>query len=529
MARISLWRGRRLVGVALAAIVGVGAVAACGSPATAPSGGRPVLKVAAVFLPSSLDPAKGIDAVFSFVETLTQVNSQGQAVPFLLANAPEQRDETHWVLSLRSGVSFQNGHPVTAQAVAVAMNRTVAQSDAAKAELSGAVFTATGAEQVTVTTAKPESLLPYVLADRAFAVYDEPVLVAAGSGPNALANKGAFTAPYAITSFTERGMMLAAYDGYWQGKPALGGIQVSYVPDTQARLAAVESGQVDIADGANTPDIVTALKDRGDVKLKLSEVPLLNVKLYFNPASEPLDDPSVRRALALALDYKSLATQFTGGVGEAATSLLPSSYPLATPTQVTNVAQAKQLLDAAGWIAGSDGTRAKNGQQLALNLLSYNERPVFKPLSIGIQSMLKQIGVTVTIATQPFDYKMYDDPNSWNLALYNDYSISPTGAPDSYIGTYLSSTGSGNHWHISDRTLDGLLSTLANGTAPDGDGTDARRSDAAAVQRYVWDNAYVAAVAFVKDGSAVGKNWANYIPGSGYQQQEWTWQTAPSS
>jgi len=529
MARISLPRRRRLVGVALAVIVGVGAVAACGSSAsTATSDGRPVLKVAAVFLPSSLDPAKGIDAVFSFVETLTQVNSQGEAVPFLLASAPEQRDQTHWVLTLRSGVSFQDGHPMTAQVVAAAMNRAVAQSDAAKPELPGAVFTATGG-QVTVTTAKPASLLPYVLADRAFAVYDEPVLVAAGSGSNALANKGVFTAPYAITSFTERGMTLVAYDGYWQGKPALGGVEVSYVPDTQARLAAVESGQVDIADGANTPDIVTALKDRRDVTLKLSEVPLLDVKLYFNPASAPLNDTSVRRALALALDYKSLATQFTGGVGEAATSLLPSSYPLATPTQVTNVAQAKQLLDAAGWTAGSDGTRAKNGQQLALNLLSYNERPVFKPLSIGIQSMLKEIGVTVNIATQPFDYKMYDDPNSWNLALYNDYSISPTGAPDSYLGTYLSSTGSGNHWHISDSTLDGLLSTLANATAPEADETNARKTDATAVQHYVWDNAYVAAVAFVKDGSAVGKNWANYLPGSGYQQQEWTWQTAPSS
>lgn len=524
MASMSPRRRRRVAGVAIAAIVGASALAACGSSATASSGGRPVLRVAAVFLPSFLDPAKGIDAVFSFVETLTQVNDQGQAVPFLLAAAPRQQDPTHWMVTLRSGVSFQDGHAMTAQIVAAAMNREVAQSDQAKSELPGAVFTATGAEEITVTTAKPEALLPYDLADRAFAVYDEPVLAAAGSAPNALANKGVFTAPYAITSFTEQGMTLASYDNYWQGKPALGGVRVSYVPDGQARLAAVESGQVDIADSANEPDIVTALKGRSDVKLKLSDVPLLMLKLYLNPASAPLNDTSVRRALALALDYRSLATQFTNGVGEVATSLLPSSYPLATPVQTTNVAQAKQLLDTAGWTTGADGTRSKNGKPLTITLLSYNERPVFKPLSIGIQSMLKQIGVTVNIVTQPFDYKMYDDPNSWNMALYNDYSISPTGSPDSYFGTYLSSNSSGNYWHISDSTLDGLLATLAAATTP-----AARTAAAAAVQHYGWDHAYVAAVAFVKDGAVVSKNWANYVPGSGYQQQEWTWQIAPSS
>lgn len=524
MRRISITRRRRWAATALATAAAT-ALTACGtSSVTTGSGGRPLLKMAAVFLPSALDPAKGIDAVFSFVETLTQINAQGQVVPFLLATAPAQTDPTHWTLTLRSDVTFQDGHAMTPQIVAAALNREVAQSEQAQSELAKAVFAASGTDQITVTTPKPEPLLPADLADRAFAVYDEPVVTAAGSGPDALVGKGVFTAPYAITGFTEQGMTLAPYDKYWQGKPALGGVQVSHVADGQARVAAVESGQVDIADGANAPDIVTVLKGRGDVTLKTSEAPLNILKLFFNPASAPFNDTRVRQALAVALDYRSLATQFTGGVGEPAASLLPSSHPLAVPTQTTNVAQARQLLDAAGWTAGADGIRSKNGTPLTVTLLTYSERPVFKPLSIGIQSMLATIGATVNIVTQPFDYKMYNNPNSWNLALYNDYSISPTGVPDSYLGTYLSTNGSGNHWHISDSTLDGLLSTLAAATT-----ADTRKDDLAAVQHYVWDNAYVAAVAFVKDGSVVSKNWANYTPGAGYQQQEWTWQTAPSA
>jgi peptide/nickel transport system substrate-binding protein len=515
-----------MLAAAAAAAVGATTLAACTSPSSTASGsgGRPTLKMAAVFLPSSLDPAKGIDAVFSFVETLTQVDDKGKAVPFLLAKAPENKDAKTWVLTLRPDVTFQNGHQATAKIVAASLNRDVELGDEAKTELPGAVFTATGDTQITVTTPQPQTLLPYALADRAFAIYDEPVVSKAGTALDALAGQGVFTAPYAVTVFSANAMTLTAYDKYWQGKPALSGVQLTHVADGQARVAAVESGQVDIADGANAPDVVESLKGRSDVKLKLSDVPLNILKLHFNPSNGPLKDTSVRQALAYGLDYKQLATQFTSGVGEATSSLLPDGYPLSVPTQTTDTAKAAKLFDDAGWTTGSDGTRVKDGNKLTVNLLIYNERAVFKPLAIGIQSQLKKIGVQVNIVTQPFDYKMYDDASKWNLALYNDYSLAPNGVPDTYIGTYLGSNGSGNHWHVADPSLDELLSTLATATTE-----DQRKTDLAAVQKYVWDHGYVSAVAFVKDGAVVGKKWSTYTPGSGYQQQEWTWKTAPSS
>lgn len=517
---------RRMLEVSAVAAAAATVLAACTSQSSTASGngGRPTLKMAVVFLPSSLDPAKGIDAVFSFVETLTQVDDKGQAVPLLLAKAPERKDAKTWVLTLRKGVTFQNGTTATAKIVAAALNRDVKLGDQAKAELPGAVFTATGDDQVTVTTPQPQTRLPFALADRAFGIYDEPVVAKAGSALDALAGKGVFTAPYAVTAFKANGMRLTAYNKYWQGKPALSGVQVTHVADGQARVAAVESGQVDIADGANAPDVVETLKGRSDVALKLSDVPLNILKLYFNPSAGALKDTSVRQALAYGLNYTELATKFTGGVGEATSGLLPNGYPLAVPIQENDAAKAATLLDAAGWKTGSGGIRTKGGTQLAVNLLIYNERPVFKPLSIGIQSELRKIGVKVNIVTQPFDFKMYDDASKWNLALYNDYSLSPNGMPDAYLGSCLGSKGSGNHWHIADPALDQLLATLPTAT------TQAqRKTGLTAVQSHVWNHGYVSAVAFVKDGAVVAKNWSTYTPGSGYQQQEWTWKTAPSS
>lgn len=521
MKMLSMCVRRRVLGLVGFLCVASLTVTACGGSTTTSAGGRPELKVAAVFLPSAIDPAKGIDAVFSFVETLTKVDNTGHAVPYLLTQAPTQVDATHWTLALRPGITFQNGNPVTAATVAAGMNREVQISDSGKASLPGAVFSASGDLTVAVDTRTPQPLLPFALADRAFAVYDEPTVAKAGDAPDALAGKGVFTAPYAVTSFSTQAMKLTAYDRYWQGKPALSGVTVTLVSDSTARAAAVESGQADVADGANAPDVLQLVKGRSDVSMKLSAVPLLRVKMYLNPAAGPFTDPQVRRAVLMALDYQQLGSQFSGGIGEPATGLLPGTYPLTVATQHTDTAAASALLDAAGWVKGPDGMRAKGGRPLNLALLTYNERAVMKPLSIGIQTMLATIGVGTTITSQPYDAKMYDDPGKWNIALYNDYSISPTGAPDSYLQQDLSSGGGNNKWHITDPALDALLATLQTSTD--------RAGALAAVQKYVWDQGYVASVAFVKEGALVGRKWSAYVPGDGYQQQEWSWTTAPSS
>jgi peptide/nickel transport system substrate-binding protein len=518
------WRPGRsgfACGLAMAAVLTAAGCTSGTSGTAAAGGGRPTLKVAAIYMPSAIDPAKGIDALFSFVETLTKVNDQGVVTPFLLTALPTRTDSTHWVLTLKPGVTFQDGHPMDAATVAAGMNRGVKLSDDGKASLPGAVFSATGPLQITVDTGTAQPLLPYTLTDPAFAVYDEPVVAAAGTAPDALAGKGVFTAPYAITSFTARGMDLTSYDKYWQGKPALSGVKVTYVADALARAAAVESGQADMADGANAPDVVQAVSGRTDVSLKLSDVPVVRDALYFNPSTGPFTDVNVRRAVAMALNYSDLGSKFTGGIGGPATGLTPSSNALAAPTQKTDAAQAGQLLDAAGWTVGGDGVRSKDGQRLSLALLIYNERPEMKPLSIGIQTMLKQIGVDTKITTQPYDPKMYDNAKKWNLALFNEYSISSTSAPDAYFAQDLSSHGGSNYWHIADPRLDKLLADLPAATD--------RKSALAAVQQYIWDNSYVVIVSYSKDGALVSKKWQSYTPDDGYALGEWTWQTAPGS
>jgi peptide/nickel transport system substrate-binding protein len=516
-------RSRGLLAVVIGCVLLL--VSACSGVVASPNGeGKATLRLASMFLPTSLDPVRGIDAVFSFVETLTRVDAAGNALPFLLAEDPVQVGDGVWKLTLQPGITFQNGKEVDAAAVAASLNRSIEKSLAAKAALPGARFTETGPLEVKVTTPGPSPLLPFALADPAFAIHDAEVADSAGEDPAALAGKGAFTAPYAVAEMTARDMTLEPYADYWQGEPALSGIEVTHVREAAARVAAVQSRQVDVADGANVPDVLTAIEGRQDALLKLSEAPLSAVKLYFNQASAPLSDLPVRQAIALGLDYESLATDFTGGVAEPAHSLLPDGYSLTVPTQTTDLAEASRLLDEAGWVMQDSGVREKDGQPLSVTLLGYTERAEMKPLSVGIQSQLEPLGVKTEIVNQPFDYKMYDDLNGWDMALYSDYSISPTGAPDAYLSTFLATDGEFNLWKVGDPELDQMLEDVVVATNP-----EERAELLDDIQHWTFDQAYMAVVAFEKDGALVGPNWESYVPGYGYQYAMWDWKTAPTT
>src|SRR5688500_5026515 len=106
-------RSRGLLAVVIGCVLLL--VSACSGVVASPNGeGKATLRLASMFLPTSLDPVRGIDAVFSFVETLTRVDAAGNALPFLLAEDPVQVRDGVWKLTLQPGITFQNGKEVDA-------------------------------------------------------------------------------------------------------------------------------------------------------------------------------------------------------------------------------------------------------------------------------------------------------------------------------------------------------------------------------------------------------------------------------
>lgn len=482
------------------------------------SSGPSTFRIGATFLPTFIDPAKGIDAIFSFAEALTRVNANGQAVPVLLARVPQQQSTSKWLLTLRPGITFQDGRPLNAQALVAAMTREIHLSSAAQADLPGAVFSVAGPLTVTVHTRGLVRLLPYDLADPAFDVYDVKAISGVANGDCGWAGRKAFTAAYEIASCTSSSMTLVPYSKYWQGKPRLKKIQISVVSDPLAKVNGIEAGQLDMADSANESAVKDAIRGRSGIQLNLSPVPLNLTRLYTNVARAPMNDVMVRRAVLQALNYSALGTAFTSNVGQPGQGILPTGYPGAVANQKYDPAAAGKLLTADGWRM-ANGTRTKNGKPLALTLLIYNERPALKQLAVAMQSELAAVGIKLTIQAQPFSYSMYNT-TPWDLTLYNDYSVGPDGVPDSYMSTYLGSKGSENFGHIHDPVLDHMLAQLVS--APD---QATRNHLLAQIQNYVVvSKAYQSVVLYTKDGALVTSQWACYVPDAdSYQFASWTW------
>lgn len=139
-----------------------------------------------------------------------------------------------------------------------------------------------------------------------------------------------------------------------------------------------------------------------------AKVDAIGAEMWFNHiAGRPGSDPAVRKALAQAVDLQQLQQVITAKQGTAPTTfaVVPpvacpgDSISAALPTG--GVDAAKATLEAAGWKAGTDGTRAKGGKELAL-AFNYNtaygaEGAAASELVVGVW---KQLGAKVTAKGQ---------------------------------------------------------------------------------------------------------------------------------
>jgi peptide/nickel transport system substrate-binding protein len=133
------------------------------------------------------------------------------------------------------------------------------------------------------------------------------------------------TGPFVFTSWTRGSeIVLDRFDSYWNDPyPYLDGVVFKVIPEEQARLIALKSGDIDIMDSV-TPDNAPLIE--ADANLTLLEAPGLNVGyVAMNQLIEPFDDVLVRLAVNHAIDKQLLVDTFYKGRGEPAINPMPSN------------------------------------------------------------------------------------------------------------------------------------------------------------------------------------------------------------
>jgi peptide/nickel transport system substrate-binding protein len=204
--------------------------------------------------------------------------------------------------------------------------------------------------------------------------------------------------PYKFVSWT-RGESLSyvANSQYWRGAPKIARLDIRVIPDPQTNLVMLRSGQLDW-------NLIAPVQQRtldGAEGVAFRYVPTAVVAgLVFNLSHPPLDDPRVRRALAMSIDRESISTKITLGRYPVTNALQPQfswAYDPAVKEPGYNPAAADALFDAAGWRRESGAVRRKNGKALSLVYVQFPESMTGVHVATAVQAQLRARGVDVEV------------------------------------------------------------------------------------------------------------------------------------
>jgi peptide/nickel transport system substrate-binding protein len=435
------------------------------SEANSPASAKPgSLTIATSFSIGDLDPIENgyWGNELGYGELLMRPQLDGTVKPWLLKSLTNSSPTT-WVLTLNSGIRFQDGKPLNAAALIACMQYQLKQNSSATAALPGARLTATGSDQVTVTTTTPVPNMPYILGDESFfIIYDQAAYLAAKGSPAKLIAARIYTGPYVVTDANDQIMHEVRNPVYWGGIPKLSKVTVKFITDAQARILAVEHGEADLALYPPTTAAKT-LTGRTDAYYDTGKPRGPTFQLFLNEHTAPFNDVAVRRAVQAGIDYDQLANQVMNGLYKPATGMYASTAAYALTTQVTSAAKAEDLLTKDGWTAGSSGgVRHKDGKALAFTIATYAQQPDTSTLAVAIQSELSQIGFDVSISQVPDIDAAQKNPTGWTSALEGDGTTSFAGDPITPLQEYFSSKGPSNTTGVNNPQLDRLIDRLAS-------------------------------------------------------------------
>ena len=353
------------------------------------------------------------DTIYSLRQIVDSLTDQdpdtGKIVPWLAKSWDISSDTTTFTFHLRSGVTFSDGTPLTAQVVKDnfdAVPKLGALGTLAQGYLSG-VDSTTVVAPLTVRVRFQQPNAQFLQATSTHSLGIESS-ASAKQSPQEKCSKGVVgSGPFALQSYVQNQSITLTKRGKYawgsslwtkQGEAYLDKLVFKVVPEAGVRTGSLQSGQVDAISSVGKANEV-ALKG-GQVNLQRRANPGAVFNLGLNNSRPLLKDAKVRQALLFAIDRQQIVDAVFPTGTKPATSILAYTtpdYADQSSDLAFDAAKAKSLLDSAGWKAGSDGIRSKNGTRLRLTVKWFANAATNQPALELIQQQLKAVGVDVVL------------------------------------------------------------------------------------------------------------------------------------
>lgn len=425
----------------------------------------------------SLDPAKPQDSQSVTVINLVfggliRLDDKLEIQPDGASKYDVSADGTVFTFTLRDGLSFADGSPVTAADFVYTINRALSPKTASYGA-SGRLGRIVGAKDVLdgkatetsgVKALDPKTLqitldapLAYFLAQLS---YPDTFVVPrklVESDPN-WTEHAYGTGPFQVKEWKHgQSILLTANEHYWQGKPGVANILLPFNKDSETAYQLYQTGELDIM-GSQQNSLPAAhigeVQNLPDFKTAAS---LATRYVGFNDKKPPFDNPDVRRAFALAVDKQTLANQVLAGTVLPADRILPTGL-LGTQLPIKplsfDAAAAKQALATAGFA---------DGKGLPAITLAYGQEGDNETVVQALQSFWQQnLGVKVNL--QAFELATFSE--NLNTTYYTpteglQFYLSIWGAdypdPQNFLSQQLRTDTPNNNGHFSDAQFDQLV------------------------------------------------------------------------
>ncbi|MET8947406.1 ABC transporter substrate-binding protein [Streptomyces sp. NPDC004542] len=360
--------------------------------------------------PQQVGSNESIYSVRQTVDSLTDQDPRtGKIVPWLAKSWDINADATEFTFHLRSGVTFSDGSRLTAQVVKDnfdAVPKLGALGVLAQGYLSG-VKSTTAVDPLTVKVTFKEPNAQFIQATSTHSLGIESS-ASVKKTPQQKCSDGVIgSGPFVLKQYVQnQSITLARRTGYdwgsslWskQGEAYLDKLIFKVVPEAGVRAGSLQSGQVDAISSVGKAN--EAALGGGQVTLLRRANPGVVFGLGVNNSRPLLKDVKVRQAILAAIDRKQITdTVFPTGT-QPATSVLAHTTPDYTDLSsglAFDAAKAKSALEAAGWKAGSDGIRAKDGKKLSLTISWFPNAATNQPALELVQQQLKAVGIDVVL------------------------------------------------------------------------------------------------------------------------------------
>ncbi len=260
------------------------------------------------------------------------------------------------------------------------------------------------------------------------------------------------TGPFKVTEWnTGESITLEANENYFRGRPCLDRIIFRIIPDDQAQVNALLTGELDFID--NVPgSAVSQFEGNPDYSVTVADLDSL-FQMFFNLEREQYQDPKVRQALMIAIDRQAVVDTVLQGYGAVHNSHFDSVVPFYEQDKQGgydyNPELAGQMLDELGISdTDGDGIRDKDGQPWVVNLVTFTEGfRDYSDYAQVVQAYWEDIGIDVeleqrdlgTLVEQLYTNRVFEKP--YDVHTSGWAQIGPE--PNSYSSFYITTEGLG--------------------------------------------------------------------------------------